>query len=111
MPMHSELGRLIHVLNPYSEQMEFPEPIPQGAISSKEGRAPTKTQVEEANIAKIQVEVDNYHGEWNFRGQIHKIEKGLRITYRYPVLDKNKKPTGVYATEHLLIGYAGGNGN
>jgi hypothetical protein len=103
-PMHTELGRLLHLLNPYSGAMEFPHD--QASATTMEG----KTE-EAKNLAKIPVEVDNYHGEWVFRGHIHKIERGLRITYRYPVLDKDKSPTGVYATEHLLIGYAGGNGN
>jgi hypothetical protein len=55
------------------------------------------------------VEVDNYKGEWSFRGNTEQIKRSLRIAYRYPILDACGVPTGLYATEHLLIGYAGGN--
>jgi hypothetical protein len=106
MPMHTELGKLIHVLNPYSDAMEFPQDQ-----ASQVTTDALKLPAADKDIPKIQVEIDNYKGEWTFRGQIHKIERGLRITYRYPVLNNDKKPTGVFATEHLLIGYAGGDGS
>ncbi len=55
--------------------------------------------------------IANYtSGTWTFRGQPQTIKRALRVTYRYPLKDIGGKYTGFYATEHLLIGYAGGNG-
>jgi hypothetical protein len=104
MAMHAALGKVIHNLNPYSQTMEFPQP--QASPTATAGKAPI-----DQNVAQIQVEIDDYKGEWAYRGQLHQIKRSLRVTYRYPVLDKKGKATGIYATEHLLIGYAGGDGN
>jgi hypothetical protein len=54
---------------------------------------------------------ENYSSaEWSFRGQPQTIKKAVRVTYRYQLKDTGGNATGFYATEHLLIGYAGGNG-
>ena len=91
------LGHLIRVLNPYSTDMD----------NSCDG-APDSG-------AEFIVEVDDLYANysssrWMFKGNEQIIRKALRITYRYPLLDSGGNPTGLYATEHLLIGYAGGNG-
>jgi hypothetical protein len=86
--------------------MEHPSDLPPPAGGTA---APTDPR------AQFQVEVHDHYAnyssaEWMFRGQPQTIKKALRITYRYPLLDSGGNSTGFYATEHLLIGYAGGNG-
>jgi hypothetical protein len=130
MPMNErELGRMICILNPYSTEMDYPpgappvvsqagqqgstgqtapSTVPQGGQGATDRAAPS-------SLEQFQVEVDDYianytSGTWTFRGAPQTIKRALRVTYRYPLRDIHDKPTGFYATEHLLIGYAGGNG-
>lgn len=96
------LGHLIRVLNPYSTDMDY-------TCDAASGNGPPDPR------AQFKVEVDDLYSnysstEWMFKGHTQIIRKALRITYRYPLLDSGRNPTGYYATEHLLIGYAGGNG-
>jgi hypothetical protein len=112
MGIEADFFDLIKQLNPYSKTMEFGHlPAPGLTAGGTSGNA---------TAANIQVQIDNYKGEWSFRGGIEQIKRSLRVTYRYPILatDENgdviyenghPKETGLYATEHLLIGYAGGN--
>ena len=98
-----ELGELIRALNPYSQQMEHP-PNSQAAVQQGQEGAAAREQ--------FQLEVDDYAanyatGSWTFRGQQQSIKRALRVTYRYPLIGANGQPTRFYATEHLLIGYAG----
>jgi len=107
MPINlRELGELIRAMNPYSPHMEHPANS-LGAAAQGEG-APTQPAARE----QFQVEVDDYSanystGSWTFRGQQQSIKRALRVTYRYPLLDSDGEETRFYATEHLLIGYAG----
>ena len=131
MPMNEqELGKLICILNPYSTEMDNPPGAPpvvaqavqQGATGQaapstvpQEGQQGPQGQAAPSNLKQFQVEVDDYianytSGTWTFRGQPQTVKRALRITYRYPLKDIHNKDTGFYATEHLLIGYAGGNG-
>ncbi len=61
----------------------------------------------------IELAVDNdYRQEymnWTFRGQSYAVKRALLIPYRYEIT-LNEVGTGIYATDHVLIGYAGGNG-
>ena len=61
MSMHEALGKLIHNLNPYSQDMQFPQP------QASETATAGKTQVDQ-DVAQIPVEIDDYKGEWTFRG-------------------------------------------
>jgi hypothetical protein len=72
------------------------------------------------DLAHIDLVVDDFianysSADWVFRGQPQTVKRALQITYRYQVMDNTKQPPqaipGVYATEHILIGYAGGNGS
>ncbi|HEX4617087.1 MAG TPA: hypothetical protein VH230_14355 [Stellaceae bacterium] len=114
MPMNEQdLGMLIRILNPYSTDMDYPPGAPP-IVSQAEQQGATD-QAALSNLEKFQVEVDDYisnytSGTWAFRGQTQTIKRALRVTYRYPLKDIDGKYTGFYATEHLLIGYAGGNG-
>lgn len=102
-----DLGLMIRLLNPYSKDM-----LPHAVDTQAEGAAAQSGQPTPegssppADLGQYQVEIDNYEGAWDFKGNTHKITRALRITYRYPVKDGQ----GILATEHLLIGYAGGNG-
>jgi hypothetical protein len=101
MTADEALIKLIHSMNPYTtgSKMEFVHlPAPKASAAAA---------TEEAH--NLQVEIDNYKGEWGFRGGTAQIKRSLRVTYRYEMKDDNGKPNGLWATEHLLIGYAGGN--
>ena len=101
MSIDEQLGRLIRLLNPYSTDMKH------GADTSTPAGQPASSEAE--SQGQFPVQVDNYEGEWTFKGGEYTVTKSLRITYRYPLYDKDKNLI-CYATEHLLIGYAGGNG-
>jgi len=63
------------------------------------------------DLSHIELVIDDFYAnyssaDWVFRGQPQTVKRALRITYRYPF-----KPNGPYATEHVLVGYAGGNGS
>ncbi len=105
------LGKLIKVLNPYSTDMHQPADPPAAPPAPTAGRARTPPP---DPLNQFQIEVaDHYQNytsaEWIFRGQPQAIKKAFRITYRYALKDADGKPTEVYATEHVLIGYAGSN--
>lgn len=86
----------------------------QAPTGSKEPTASKEPAGSKKATDSFQVEIDNYKGEWTFRGGTEQIKRSLRITYRYEILVKDleghERGTGLYATEHLLIGYTGGNG-
>ena len=93
MSVEQELGKLICKLNPYSTDMQPGA----GALAVENGQE------------QFPIEIDNYEGEWGFKNNIHKVTRTLRITYRYPLNDKDGQLICM-VTEHLLVGYAGGNG-
>jgi hypothetical protein len=76
------------------------------------------------SISDIPLRIDNDNKQdymtWVFRAQPYAVKRALRVTYRYqlpppvPVPQTPTilpfPPTGIFATEHVLIGYAGGNG-
>jgi hypothetical protein len=112
--MRQALGALISAMNPYSnpaceavaangvaDRMQaFGLPLPQGVAG--DGLP--------ALVAQINVEIDNYHGEWSFMGRMYKIRRALLIPYRYEVRNGDGVASGVWAAGSLLIGYTGGNG-
>jgi hypothetical protein len=68
------------------------------------------------DLTHIDLVVDDFianysSADWVFRGRPQTVKRALRITYRYPYVDGQKNLTGLYATEHILVGYAGGNGS
>jgi len=102
-----DLGLMIRLLNPYSKDMNQPtEDMQAEGAAAPATQPPPESSPAASDLSKYQVEIDNYEGAWDFKGNTHKITRALRITYRYPV----KGGEGIMATEHLLIGYAGGNG-
>src|SRR5271166_4093354 len=63
------------------------------------------------DLGQFQLEVDNYEGAWTFKGATFRVTRAVRIVYRYPLRNARGAPNGLYATENLLVGYAGGNGS
>ena len=76
-------------------------------------------------ISDLPLRIDNDFRQdymtWVFRGQPYAVKRALRISYRFQLPPSPDPlhpwdyahpplPTGVFATEHVLIGYAGGNG-
>jgi hypothetical protein len=76
-------------------------------------------------ISDLTLRIDNDFTQdymsWVFRGQPYKVKRALRISYRYQLPPQPDPlnpadhahpppPTGIFATEHVLVGYAGGNG-
>jgi hypothetical protein len=86
-------------------------PTPQNLQPVEQDEGPVDLNFD---ISDIGVRVDNDHNQdymtWMFRAQPYAVRKALRVTYRYELTDKQGAGTGVFATEHVLIGYAGGNG-
>jgi hypothetical protein len=110
MSLEQDLGTLIRMLNPYGgggpATMHFAPVAPPTAATLLGAVAPPV-----GDLGQFQMEVDNYEGEWSFKGQTHRVTRAVRIPYRYPLRDASGNFTGLYATENLLIGYAGGNGS
>lgn len=69
---------------------------------------------EAMHISDLHVRVDNdFHQEymnWTFRGQPQAVKRALRLTYRYELRDRKGAGTGIWVTDHVLIGYCGANG-
>ena len=63
------------------------------------------------DISDLPLRVDNDYRQdymiWTFRGQPQSVKRALRLSYRYELPGQG---SGVFATEHVLIGYAGSNG-
>jgi hypothetical protein len=105
MTIEEALGTLIRMANPYTDGSK-------GTIRPDVPQSP-RTEItggdEDIDLSQIRVEEDNYGQAWTFRGGTQTIKKGLRITYRYPKKDRSGSIL-YYVTEHLLVGYAGGDG-
>jgi hypothetical protein len=109
MTMECDLGTLIRMCNPYGGggpgTMHIGPSAPPTVAELQAAAAP-----EPEDLGRYEIEVDNYDGEWTFMGMSHRVTRALRIKYRFPLRDTDGNPTGVYATQYLLVGYAGGNG-
>jgi hypothetical protein len=118
--MEAALGRLINTLNPYSnpncepfEELLKRSPEPQRMQFAADAPRHWLAVDDAGRLAQIAAQIDNYQGgEWTFMGQMYKIKRALLIPYRYQVMGgkDNDRPTGVWASGNLLIGYTGANG-
>jgi hypothetical protein len=89
------LGDLINDLNPY-----YDATVPAWEMDIQTGTVTLPPP------SRMEVEVDDqYPGEWSFAGQPQKINRALRIKYRYPVT----APSGIvyWLEDYLLIGFEG----
>jgi hypothetical protein len=113
--MAQDLGQLISNINPYTETTTYP---PKGGSTGPMDIYVGPPQTPASTVGQIQLELDNYEGEWNFRGIPQKIKSAVRIKYRYPVFGPpaagaaagTTGPLLYWAEESLLVGYAGANG-
>jgi hypothetical protein len=115
MAQNDDLGSLISLLNPYTNNRQVSkggQPTGDWDIYTS-NPTPTPGGASGATIPQIQLQVDaNYPGEWTFKGQPQKINKAVRILYRFPVLGPPSgsppTPTVLYWVEdYLLIGFEG----
>jgi hypothetical protein len=109
MTMESDLGTIIRMCSPYGRggpgTMHIGVGAPPSVAELASAAAPAV-----GDLSRFHLQVDNYDGEWAFMGQSYRVTRSLLIPYRYPLRAADGSPTGVFATQHLLIGYAGGNG-
>jgi hypothetical protein len=114
MAMELELGLAIYALNPYAEIMHIsPDDPPsdpktiQGALN---GNAFSEIRAAaQGNVRKLLMEVETRETEylaWQFKDLPRLVKRAVRIEYRHLY-----KKTGVWVTDHLLVGYEGSNGN
>jgi hypothetical protein len=118
MAMELELGTLIYALNPYADTMHlsaaFNPPadptnvwgILQGNLQGNELQRVTDGA--RANIRQMFMEMETKEVEylsWQFKDLPRLVKRAVRIEYRHPY-----KQTGVWVTDHLLVGYEGSNG-
>jgi hypothetical protein len=113
MAMELELGMLIFKLNPYADTMHLssgnPPALPaniQGAVQRNDHQAIIDTA--EDNIRAILMEMETREVEylsWQFKDLPRLVKRAVRLEYRH-----RYKNTGVWVTDHLLIGYEGSNG-
>lgn len=65
-------------------------------------------------LADIDLSVDNDFRQdymtWTFRNQPQGVKRALRIPYRYQLTDRQGVLTGIFVTDHVLVGYCGANG-
>jgi hypothetical protein len=109
MSIEYDLGTLIRMCNPYGAGKPGTMHIgPSAPPKVQELTNFRSADVED--LGRFEVQVENYSGEWLFRGQSYRVNRALLIPYRCPLSDKGGNFLPVFATQHLLIGYAGGNG-
>jgi hypothetical protein len=104
------------------------QPSPEARAAAREAHADFTAAMDAAaeaadqviDLAHIDVVIDDFianysSADWVFRGQPQTVKRALQITYRYQSMATQERPIrqnpGVYATEHILVGYAGGNGS
>jgi hypothetical protein len=85
-------------MNPYTHEMDIfvgnPDPQPNTV-----------------NFRQTEVEVDdNYPGTWAFKGESQRVNRSIRIKYRYPKRSQDGKTVLCWLDDYLLIGYEGGGG-
>jgi hypothetical protein len=108
--IEAALGRLIELMNPYSNPECDPHTEHRMAYVNFHALPLSEPEPDRNLVAQFEVEVDNYEQDWTLRGQTYRVVRALRIPYRYEVRNRNGHHNGVWATEWLLIGYGGANG-
>jgi hypothetical protein len=106
MSMEEDLGTLIRMLNPYTDGSNgsmdphvFVPATPTSLVPAAAG----------SNTPGLWMEVDtHYADDWTFKGQPHKINKAVRIAYRWAKKDSSGNIL-YWVTDYLMIGYEGSN--
>jgi hypothetical protein len=104
MPVESDLGTLIRMLNPHTDGSEGTIHLAPAGM----GPPASAPRVDPNDLAQIQLEIDNGTGVWPFKTGTMGIQRAIKIQYRYPLKDANGNLTGLFAIDHLMIGYANG---
>ena len=116
MPMELELGMLISKLNPYDVDVNMhlapgdPESI-KGVLDQEilvRDVVERAKRAAEANMRQVSLEVETRERDylaWQFKDLPRLVKRAVRIEYRHLY-----RKTGVWVTDHLLIGYEGSNG-
>jgi hypothetical protein len=105
--MEQDLGGLLNDLNPYTENNQALRGPLTGPMDIYTG-APVP-----AGPARSQVRLETdskYQSEWMFKGQPHRVNKAVRIRYRFPVMDAAGVNVLYWTEDYLLIGFEGSNG-
>jgi hypothetical protein len=129
MAMELELGMVISRLNPYENTDMYllpgnPEGIKGVLEQLQEIQAPKDWQgdpktfteamtnrfneVMENNLSQVTLRVETREKEylaWQFKDIPRLVKRAVRIEYRHKY-----KNTGLWVTDHLLVGYEGSNG-
>lgn len=109
--MAQDLGDLINTLNPYTDNTQPQRGALTGGMDIYTADAIAAPPVPAGTHRdRIMVEVDSkYPGEWIFKGEPQRINKAVRIRYRFPVVDGNGNLL-YWVEDYLLIGFEGANG-
>lgn len=113
MALELELGMLIYALNPYADTMHLstanPPAEPNQILGVLQGdNLQGLLDGARANIRGISMEMETKEVEylsWNFKDLPRLVKRAVRIEYRHLY-----RETGVWVTDHLLVGYEGSNG-
>lgn len=107
MAMDTDLGKLICMLNPYTQDRTKTTEMDIYVENPDPTKIPT-------DYKQVDLEVDTeYPGDWTFKEQPQRINTAARIKYRYGVLDPNDsthKTVLYWIDDYLLIGYEGSGG-
>lgn len=96
--MEKALGELICIMNPYTHDMDIYVGNPDPARIDPDFR-------------QTAVEVDDkYPGEWPFKGEPQRVNRSIRIRYRYPKRAEEGGQVLCWLEDYLLIGYEGAGG-
>jgi len=111
MSMEEALGKLIVSLNPYTDAALRTMHFGNGAPSANAQAAHAAAAKVNGSV-QFELEVtDNYAEMWGFKGEPQKVNRAVRIKYRWPKLDPQNNGNILYwVTDYLLIGFEGTGG-
>jgi hypothetical protein len=99
--LDENLGRLICMMNPYTDGEE--------GTMDPHMFIDAKSESLDHNVKDVWMEIDsNYPASWTFKGQEQKVSTALRIGYRWK---KTRGGKTVWMTDYLLVGFEGSGGN
>jgi hypothetical protein len=112
MAMELELGTLISKLIPYENaEIHLVPGDPKSVKGAMHQGLRTQKEIEEAvqaNVNQALLEIETREREyisWQFKDMPRLVKRAVRVQYRHLY-----KSTGLWVTDHLLIGYEGSNG-
>jgi hypothetical protein len=112
--VRTALAELIFKANPYTKgraPMHFVAPTQRDPKNELMRDSKKELMADDVDVEQIPVEEDDkYSADWMFKGQPQKINKAIRITYRYEKRDKNGSGLGYLVTDYLLVGFEGSAG-